>query len=54
MDTNKEKNQVVLIKRENDKICILENIIKNNNEKCINEIETIISKLKENTIKYAF
>ena len=58
MDTNKEKNQVVLIKREHDKICILENIIKNNNEKCITEIETIISNLidsiidKENNVQH--
>ena len=50
MDTNKEKNQVVLIKREHDKICILENIIKNNNEKCITEIETIISNLIDSII----
>lgn len=50
MDTNKEKNQVVLIKREYDKICILENIIKNNNDKCINEIETIISNLIDSII----
>jgi len=50
MDTNKEKNQVVLIKREHDKICILENIIKNNNDKCINEIETIISNLIDSII----
>ena len=58
MDTNKEKNQVVLIKREHDKICILENVIKNINDKCINEIETIISNLidsiidKENNIQH--
>ena len=59
MDTNKEKNQVVLIKREHDKICILENIIMNNNDKCITQIETIISNLidsiiidKENNIQH--
>jgi len=58
MDTNKEKNQVVMIKREHDKICILENIIKNINDKCITEIETIISNLidsiidKENNIQH--
>jgi hypothetical protein len=58
MDTNKEKNQVVIIKREHDKICILENVIKNINDKCINEIETIISNLidsiidKENNIQH--
>ena len=64
MDTNKEKNQVVLIKREHDKICILENIIKNSknsknsNDKCITEIETIISNLidsiidKENNVQH--
>ena len=58
MDTNKEKNQVVLIKREHDKICILENIIKNVNDKCITDIETIISNLidsiidKENNIQH--
>ena len=45
MDTN-----IVLIKREHDKICILENIIKNNNDKCINEIETIISNLIDSII----
>ena len=53
MDTNKEKNQFVLIKREYDKICILENIIKNiknNNDKCISEIETIISNLIDSII----
>ena len=50
MDTNKEKNQVVLIKREHDKICILENIIKNINDKCISEIETIISNLIDSII----
>ena len=61
MDTNKEKNQVVLIKREHDKICILENIIKNSkniNDKCISNIETIISNLidsiidKENNVQH--
>ena len=58
MDTNKEKNQVVLIKREHDKICILENIIKNVNDKCITDIETIISNLidsiidKENNVQH--
>ena len=58
MDTNKEKNQVVMIKREHDKICILENIIKNINDKCITEIETIISNLidsiidKENNLQH--
>ena len=50
MDTNKENNQVVLIKREHDKICILENIIKNINDKCISEIETIISNLIDSII----
>jgi hypothetical protein len=45
MDTN-----IVLIKREHDKICILENIIKNNNDKCINEIETITSNLIDSII----
>ena len=50
MDTNKEKNQVVLIKREHDKICILENIIKNVNNKCITDIETIISNLIDSII----
>ena len=50
MDTNKEKNQVVLIKREHDKICILENIIKNVNDKCITDIETIISNLIDSII----
>ena len=58
MDTNKENNKVVLIKREHDKICILENIIKNINDKCITEIETIISNLidsiidKENNVQH--
>ena len=58
MDTNKEKKQVI-IKREHDKICILENIIKNINDKCINHIETIISNLidsiiidKENNVQH--
>jgi hypothetical protein len=50
MDTNKENNKVVLIKREHDKICILENIIKNINDKCITEIETIISNLIDSII----
>ena len=58
METNKENKQVVLIKREHDKICILENIIKNINDKCITEIETIISNLidsiidKENNVQH--
>jgi hypothetical protein len=58
MDTNKENNKVVIIKREHDKICILENIIQNINDKCIMEIETIISNLidsiidKQNNIQY--
>ena len=58
MDTNKENNKVVLIKREHDKICILENIIKNVNDKCITDIETIISNLidsiidKENNVQH--
>ena len=58
MDTNKEKNQVVLIKREHDKICILENIIKNVNDKCITDFESIISNLidsiidKENNVQH--
>jgi hypothetical protein len=59
MDTNKENKQVILVKREHDKISILENIIKNINEKCITEIETIISNLidliiidKENNIQH--
>ena len=58
METNKENKQVVLIKREHDKICILENIIKNVNDKCITEIETIISNLidsiidKENNVQH--
>ena len=59
MDTNKEKKQVVIVKREHDKICILENIIKNINDKCINHIETIISNLidsiiidKENNVQH--
>jgi hypothetical protein len=58
MDTNKEKKQLIMIKREHDKICILENIIKNNNDKCINHIETIISNLidsiidKENNVQH--
>ena len=61
METNKENKQVVLIKREHDKICILENIIKNSkniNDKCITEIETIISNLidsiidKENNVQH--
>ena len=45
MDTN-----IVLIKREYDKICILENIIKNVNDKCITDIETIISNLIDSII----
>jgi len=45
MDTN-----IVLIKREYDKICILENIIKNINDKCISDIETIISNLIDSII----
>jgi|688.fasta_scaffold2206685_1 hypothetical protein len=50
MDTNKEINNVVIIKREHDKICILENIIKNINDKCITKIETIISNLIDSII----
>jgi hypothetical protein len=50
MDTNKENNKVVIIKREHDKISILENIIQNINDKCITEIETIISNLIDSII----
>ena len=61
METNKENKQVILVKREHDKICILENIIKNSkniNDKCISNIETIISNLidsiidKENNVQH--
>ena len=50
MDTNKENNKIVIIKREHDKISILENIIQNINDKCIPEIETIISNLIDSII----